>query len=139
MDDGNGNQALAYGVIVNIYEPQLDRYGQSLQGPGYGQGSRQDSHTLLEQATNQLVQELLLSNRNMRVVRSHEDISVNGSDALSTYLSNDSPIGGRETNWLVTVQRPDGLLFLVFTAPDRDFQSYESAFQQMLYSVRINR
>jgi len=139
VDDGNGNQALAYGVIVNIYEPQLDRYGQSLQGPGYGQGSRQDSHTLLEQATNQLVQELRLSNRNMRVVRSHEDISVNGSDGLSTYLSNDSPIGGRETNWLVTVQRPDGLLFLVFTAPDRDFQSYESAFQQMLYSVRINR
>jgi len=139
VDDGNGNQALAYGVIVNIYEPQLDRYGQSLQGPGYGQGSRQDSHALLEQATNQLVQELRLSNRNMRVVRSHEDISVNGSDALSTYLSNDSPIGGRETNWLVTVQRPDGLLFLVFTAPDRDYQNYESAFQQMLYSVRINR
>ena len=128
---------------MNIYEPQLDRYGQSLQGPGFGQGSaqgsRQDSHTLLEQATNQLVQELRLSNRNMRVVRSHEDISVNGNDALSTYLSNDSPIGGRETNWLVTVQRPEGLLFLVFTAPDRDFQSYESTFQQMLYSVRINR
>jgi hypothetical protein len=144
VDDSNGNQALAYGVIVNIYEPQTDRYGQQLQGPGYGQGrgqsgSRQDSHALLEQATNQLVQELRLSNRNMRVARSHENTSVNGSDALSTYLSNDSPLGGRETNWLVTVQRPEGLLFLVFTAPDRDFQNYESTFRQMLYSVRINR
>jgi len=143
VDDGNGNQALAYGVIVNIYEPHQDRYGQQLQGPGYGQGSgqgsRQDSHALLDQATDQLIQELRQSNRNMRVVRPHEDISVNGSAATSTYLSNDSPLGGRETNWLVTLQRPEGLLFLVFTAPDRDFQSYERAFQQMLYSVRINR
>ncbi|MBI2818271.1 MAG: M48 family metalloprotease [Acidobacteria bacterium] len=143
VNDDNGNQALAYGVIVNIYEPHLDAYGQRLKGRGYGQGSgqgsRQDSHSLLEQATDELVQELRQSNRNMRVVRSHEDISVNGSDALSTYISNESPIGGRETNWLVTVQRPEGLLFLVFTAPDRDFQSYESAFQQMLYSVRTNR
>jgi hypothetical protein len=143
VDDGNGNQALAYGVIVNIYEPHQDRYGQQLQGPGYGQGpgqgSRQDSHALLDQATDQLIQELRQSNRNMRVVRSHEDISVNGSDATSTYLSNDSPLGGRETNWLVTVQHPEGLMFLVFTAPDRDFQSYENAFQQMLYSVRINQ
>jgi len=143
VDDGNGNQALAYGMIVNIYEPHQDRYGQQLQGPGYGQGpgqgSRQDAHALLDQATDQLIQELRQSNRNMRVVRPHEDISVNGSDATSTYLSNDSPLGGRETNWLVTVQRPEGLLFLVFTAPDRDFQNYERAFQQMLYSVRINR
>ena len=144
LDDGNGNQALAYGVIVNIYDPHRDSYNQQqqqqLQGGGYGQGSRQDSHALLEQATDQLVQELRLSNRNMRLVRSHDDISVNGSDALSTYLSNDSPLGGRETDWLITVQRPEGgLLFLVFTAPERDFQGYESAFQQMLYSVRISR
>jgi hypothetical protein len=143
VNDSNGNQALAYGVIVNIYEPQMERFGQQLQGPGYGQGrgqdSRQDVRALLAQATDELVQEMRLTNRSMRIVRSREDISVNGSNALSTYLSNDSPIGGRETNWLVTVQRPDGLLFLVFTAPDRDFQDYESTFQQMLYSVRINQ
>ena len=41
-----------------------------------------------------------------------------------TYLTNDSPLGGRETNWLVTVQRPQGLVFLVFVAPDRDYQNY---------------
>ena len=117
VDDGKGNQALAYGVIVNIYEPHQDRYGQQLQGPGYegpGQRSRQDPHTLLEQATDQLVQELRLSNRNMRVVRSHEDISVNGISAVSTYLSNDSPLGGRETDWLVTLQRPENIRILLF-------------------------
>ena len=135
MDDGRGMQALAYGVIVNIYEPQPGRYGQQLQPRGYGQ----DSGVSLEEATDRLVQEFRLSNRNMRVVRSREDISVGGQRALSTYLSNDSPIGGRETDWLITLQRPEGLLFIVFAAPDRDFQGYKSTFQQMLYSVRISR
>jgi len=135
VEDGNGNQALAYGVIVNLYEPHLDRYGQQLQGPGFGQ----NSWIALEQATDQMVQEFRQSNRNMRIIRSHENIEVNGERALSTYLSNDSPIRGRETNWLVTVEHPEGLLFLVFTAPDRDLRDYEQAFRQMLYSVRINR
>lgn len=139
VNDGNGNQALAYGVIVNIYEPQADRYGygQQLQGPGYGQAVGMTA----EQATDQLVATLQQSNRNMRVVHRQGSIDVNGERGLSTYLSNDSPMqaGGRETNWLVTLPRPEGLLFFVFTAPERDFQRFENTFQQMLYSVRIAR
>lgn len=137
VNDGNGNQALAYGVVVNIYEPHADSYGQRLQSPGFGQNSAMTS----EQATDQLVATLQQSNRNMRVVRRHEYLTVNGVRGLSTYLSNDSPIqgGGRETNWLVTIPRNDGLLFIVFTAPEREFQSYENAFQQMVQSVRMKR
>ncbi len=95
----------------------------------------------MEQATDQLVGTLQQSNWNMRVVRYHENIIVDGTHGLSTYLTNDSPIPGGhcETNWLVTLPHPDGLLFLVFTAPERDFQSYEPAFEQMLYSVRARR
>jgi hypothetical protein len=137
VNDGNGNQALAYGVLVNIYEPHADRYGQQLQGPGFGQGSA----VTAEEATDQLVQDLRQSNQNLRVVRRHEPIDFGGQRGLSTYLSNDSPIqgGGRETNWLVTLPRPDGLLFFVFTAPEREFQGYERAFQQMLYSARVSQ
>ncbi|MEX2302051.1 MAG: M48 family metalloprotease [Bryobacterales bacterium] len=137
VSDGNGNQALAYGVLVNIYEPHSDRYGQQLQGPGFGQGSA----VTAEEATDQLVQDLRQSNQNMRVVRRHEPIDFGGQRGLSTYLSNDSPVqgGGRETNWLVTLPRPDGLLFFVFTAPEREFQGYERAFQQMLYSARVSQ
>jgi hypothetical protein len=74
----------------------------------------------------------------MRVVRYHENISVDGERGLSTYLSNDSPVpgGARETNWLVTLPNANGLLFLVFTAPEREFQSYEQVFQKILYSLR---
>jgi hypothetical protein len=138
IGDGEGNQALAYGVIVNIFEPR-DDYGQQLQGPGFGQGSAQDAATLLVQSTDRLVQELRLSNRNMRVVRHRENIRVDGDRALSTYLSNDSPVGGVETNWLVTLRHPEGLLFMVFTAPEREFQGYEQTFERMLRSVRIER
>jgi predicted Zn-dependent protease len=138
VSDAQGNQALAYGVIVNIFEPRWDG-GQQLQGPGYGQTPGQQATSRLDQSTDQLVQEFRLSNRNMRVIRYREVISVDGDRGLSTYLSNDSPLGGRETNWLITVERPDGLLFIIFTAPEREFQSYEGAFHQMLRSVRIQR
>jgi hypothetical protein len=139
VDDGQGHQALAYGVIVNIFDLPSDGYGQQLQGAGYGQGSAQDAASRLDQTTDRLVQELRLSNRNMRVIRSRESIVVDGERALSTFLSNDSPIGGRETDWLVTVPHADGLLFFVFVAPEQEFQRYEGTFHQMLRSVRINR
>jgi hypothetical protein len=65
---------------------------------------------------------------------------VDGDRALSTYLSNDSPLQAvARPNWLITLDRPDGLLFIVFTAPERDFQRYEGTFHQMLRSVRIRR
>ncbi len=139
IDDGQGRQALAYGVIVSIFEPSRDSYGQSLQGRGYGQPAGQPSTTRLEQSTDQLVQELRQSNRNMRVTRNRDAVVVDGDRALSTHLSNDSPTGDRETDWLVTVERPEGLLFLVFTAPERAFPAYEGTFQQMLRSIRIKR
>lgn len=139
VTDSQGNQAMAYGVIVNIFEPRGYSYGQRLQGPGYGEGSTPAATSRLDQSTDELVQELRLSNRNMRVIRYREVIRVDGNQALSTYLSNDSPGGGRETDWLVTLEHPDGLIFLVFTAPERDAQRFEGTFHQMLRSVRIKR
>lgn len=135
VNDSRGNQALAYGVIVNLYAPRSERYNQQLQPRGYGQGYQMS----LEEATDQLIQEFQQSNRNMEVVRSYQRINVGGERALSTYLSNDSPIGGRETDWLITMQHPEGLLFFVFTAPERDFRNYEGVFRAMLSSVRVNR
>jgi len=138
VSDGNGNQALAYGVLINVYEPHASHYsGQQLQSGGFGQRPA----TSPEADTDDLIATLRQSNRNMRVIRSHERVDVNGERGLSTYLSNDSAIqgGGRETNWLVTLPRAEGLMFIVFTAPEREFQSYEHAFQQMLYSVRLKR
>jgi beta-barrel assembly-enhancing protease len=134
--DNQGNQALAYGVILNIYEPRFTRNDrQQLQPRGYGQPSEMS----LEEATDRLIEDLRLSNQGMRIIRSPENIRVNGQRALSTDFSNDSPLGGRETNWLVTVPRPEGLLFFVFVVPDAEFQNYNHTFRVMLDSVRFRQ
>ena len=142
VEDGRGNQALAYGVLVNIYEPPPTRtnYGQRLQGRGFERGSAPTAASELEDATDSLVDAFRESNGNMRVARYHEPLRVDGLNALSTMLTNDSPFAGlRETNRLVTMQHPDGLLFMVFTAPEGEYHGYEAAFQQMLQSARIAR
>jgi Zn-dependent protease with chaperone function len=122
VEDRNGNQALAYGVMLNVFEPQRDRAGR----------------ITLEAATDQLIQELRQSNRNLRVLRRHERLTVGRQQrGLSNVLVNDSPLGGREIDWLVTVMRPEGVVYFVFVAPERDFDRYEAAFEQMVRSARF--
>jgi len=119
VDDGRGNGALAYGAIVNVFEPHNDRNAQ----------------VTVEDATDQLMDELRHSNPRMRVTRRHERIQVNGERGLSSLLSNDSPIGGGERDWLVTVLRPEGLLYFVFVVPNGDLDDYSRTFESMLNSV----
>jgi len=121
VQDAQGNQSLAYGVMVSVFEPHNDRYGQ----------------LTLEDATDQLIEELRHANPKMRVARRHERIKIGGARALSTYLSNESPIGGRETDWLITVMRPEGLLHFICVAPDKDYDAYEPTYQAMMDSVRF--
>jgi hypothetical protein len=123
LDDGRGHAALAYGMILNIVEPHNDR----------------DTEPTLEEATDQLVDDLRHSNPAMRVVRRHERVRLGGERALSTYLSNDSPAGGRETDWLLTILRPEGLQYFVCVAPERDYDQYDRTFQAMLHSVRFRQ
>jgi Zn-dependent protease with chaperone function len=138
VDDGYGRKALAYGVLLNIYVPPFSsqyQQQQQLQPEGYGKPPT----ISLEEATDRLIQELRQSNQKMILVRNQGDIRVAGQRAMSIYLSNDSPIGGRETNWLVTMPHTGGLLFIVFTAPEASFQNYESTFQKMLRSIQVKR
>lgn len=123
VDDGRGNAALAYGVIVNIFETHSDRYGQ----------------VTLEDATDQLIDDLRHSNPAMRIARRHERVRIGGERALSTYLTNDSQTGGKEYLWLVTILRPAGLVYLVCVAPERDYDDFDQTFQNMLSSVRFPR
>ena len=123
FNDGHGNPALAYGMIINVFEPHSDREQISV-----------------EEATDQLVDDMRRSNPNMRVVRRHERIRLDGQQGLSTYLSNASPAGGRETDWLITVLRPEGLVYFVGVAPEGEYDQYErAAFEPMLNSVRFRR
>ena len=54
-------------------------------------------------------------------------------------IANDIAAGGRETDRLVAVLRPNGLLYyFIGVAPEREFNRYESLFEDMIASVRFN-
>lgn len=121
--DRNGQEALAYGIIVNLTEPQ----------------GKADAYDALEVSTEHLIDELQHSNPSMRVTRPSQHMRLNGQRALSTYLSNDSPAGGQEKDWVVTVMRPEGILYFVCAAPQEDFSAYEETFSLILESVRFTQ
>ena len=122
-DGGIVNNSLAYGMMVQTFEPHYDRQGR----------------ISLEEATDQLLDDLRRSNPNMRITRSHDRTRVGGRTALSTELSNQSPAGSREVDWVITVLDQDGLLnYFVGVAPSADFSRYNRAFNDILDSVKFN-
>ncbi len=115
------DSSVAYGVIKAVFTASQRRH----------------TNSDLEDATNQLIDNLHSSNPGMKVTKNPSRLRVGGESALSTELSNDSPLGGRETDWLVTVLRQEGLVYIVFVAPEGDFSSYRKTFQDMLNSIRF--
>jgi Zn-dependent protease with chaperone function len=121
VPDRNGNQALAYGMLVSLADPHGDR----------------NAANALEKSTDRLIDELQHSNPGMRLLRKSERIRLNGQRAISTYMSNDSPLGGQETDWVVTVLRPEGLLYYICVAPQAEYSDYDKTFVSILDSVRF--
>jgi len=119
--DGSGNTSLAYGTIMAIFQPQASSSG------------RID----LASATTQLINSLRTSNPDMRISKDPSRIRVGGLAALATTLINPSPLGGNEIDYLVTVQRPEGLVYFIFVAPEKEFAAYQRTFQDMTSSVRF--
>jgi hypothetical protein len=133
-DGGFIDGSLAYGMTIATFDPQDRRYfGNSFSIPGGVQSS-----TTLSNATDELLDYLRQSNPNMRVVRNSERRRVDGSQAMVIELTNDSPVGGSETDWLVTVLRPNGLLrYFIGAAPQREFNHYRPVFDQIVTSTRF--
>ena len=121
MEGSDGRGALAYGMIVDVTKAQGD-VGDA---------------KALERATQDLIRTLQKSNPKMKVVRQPGHVRVNGQPSLSTYLSNESPEGGEETDWLITVVRRDGLVSFVCVAPTTDYGKYDKTFSSILDSVRF--
>ena len=111
---------LVYGMIVSV---------RTVQGAG--------SDHALENATQALIQELAKTNPGLKVSKEPERVQLNGQPGLSTYLSNDSPVGGAETDWLVTVLQPQRLVSFLCVAPKAAYPEYEKTFTAVLNSVRL--
>jgi len=121
--DGKGNTSLAYGTMMAMYEPRANSSGQ----------------IDLKSATTDLINSLHNSNPDMRISRDPGKIRVGGQPALATTLINVSPMGGTEIDYLVTVLRPEGLVYFVFVAPEKEYANYQRTFQDMANSIRFTR
>jgi len=123
--DGGISQSgsLAYGMIVGVNATQVEA----------------SDANALESATQALIQSLTKTNPGLRVSRESGRVRLNGQPGLSTNLSNDSPAGGQETDWLITVLQPRGLVSFLCVAPKGAYAEYEKTFEAILDSVRFAR
>ena len=113
---GQGN--LAYGMIIDIFKPQNARS--------------------LDQATTQFLENLRKGNPALKIVRSRVRGRLDGQPAQLTEVTNESPLGGQETDVILTVLQSNGdLRYFVEVAPSKDFAQYQSAFQAIMNSVRL--
>jgi beta-barrel assembly-enhancing protease len=109
--------SIGYGAVLSYYQPQSARN--------------------LDGATRELIQQLSSVNQGLRPSGSQRRLTVSGRPALLTQLSAQSPYGGRETNMLLTVARPEGLFYMVFVGPENQFDQLGSTFNQMLNSLQF--
>ena len=117
---GITNGALGYGMMISTFESDY-----------HGQG-----RISLEEATDQLLSDLQRSNSGLRITRSHERTQVDRQQGYLTEASNQSPSGGRETDWIVTTISPDGLIYyFVAVAPQNEFDRYSRTFEDIIDSV----
>ena len=74
----------------------------------------------------------------MQTGGSQKSVRIGGVSGLVTTLYNQSPLGGREINMLVTAQRPEGLFYMICIGPEKDFRHLQPVYEQMLQSVRFS-
>lgn len=122
VDSGNGQRVLAWGMIGGIV-----------------QGRGTNSSDNLRDNTQKLIASLQKENDAMEIETGPAATNVDGRPALATYLHNDSPAGGVEKDWLITVAGPDGLYYYVFVCPDSDYARFQPAFDSILESIQFRK
>lgn len=118
VSNAQGGASVGYGVIAGYYSP-------SRRTPG------------LEQASRELLSQLQAMNPGMQVQSGLRSVRVEGSPGAVAQLIGSSPFGGAEKSVLLTVARPEGLFYMVFIAPDQYFGQAQSAFDEMVRSIRF--
>jgi beta-barrel assembly-enhancing protease len=123
VDSGNGQGALAWGMIGG---------SSPVKGKDY-------SADVLRDSTQKLLDALQKENEGMEVAEPPAQFTVGGLPALSTYMRNDSPAGGAEKDWVVTVIGQASFYYYVFVAPEADYQRFKPAFENIVYSVHFQK
>ncbi len=113
--------------------------GQAVYTHGASFGIAQTNSRNLQSATQELINSLGQGNNNLRTSGGYQRTTMSGRTALMTSLSNVNEATGRpESVRLITTQLRNGQLFYMIAVVPQNERSFESAFQNILRSVRIN-
>jgi len=91
----------------------------------------------LGDATDDLTQRLRTEDPDLRQTGSRKAAEADKQPALIATFTGNSPFGGAETDMLVTVARPEGLFYLIFVAPERDWNEAHLTFEYMVQSIHF--
>lgn len=113
--------------------------GQVIYTHGASLGVAQTNSRGLQRATEELINGLAQSNRNLRASGGYQRTTLDGRTALLSNLTNVNEATGRsETIRLVTTQLRNGqILYMVAVAPQGE-RNFDTAFNTVFRSVRIN-
>ena len=113
--------------------------GQAVFTHGVSFGVGQTRSRNLQQATDELINNLAQGNSNLRTSGNYQRTTIDGRTALWSTLSNVNEATRRpETVKLITTQLRNGQLFYMVAVAPQNERNFETAFQNVLRSVRIN-
>jgi predicted Zn-dependent protease len=114
----NGEPSLGMGAVLSYFFTDPDRSSLSV-------------------ATGDLIQHLCRLDPGLHDSGTHKNVEVNNQAALLGQFTGDSPLGGTETDLLLTVARPEGLFYLIFVSPEQDWHETQLVFDHMIQSIRF--
>jgi Zn-dependent protease with chaperone function len=113
--------------------------GQPVFTHGASFGFAQTNNRNLQRATEELVNSFAQGNNNLRATGGQQRTTMSGRTALFTTLSNVNEATGRpETVRLITTQLQNGQLFYMVAVAPQNERNFESAFETILRSIRLN-
>ena len=113
--------------------------GQAIFTHGASFGLAQTNNRNLQRATEEIVNGFARGNNNMRVSGGQQRTTMSGRTAIFTTLSNVNEATGRpETVRLITTQLRDGQVFYMIAVAPQNERNFESAFETILRSIRLN-
>jgi hypothetical protein len=140
--------AFARGVLVNVFDARGLAKAARTSGPSdasnltdkiVAASQSAPPAVTLDAATDQLLATLKQSSPNLKISAPREQMEVDGQPAVSIKMTSESPLGEIETDWLIAVRRPQGILYFVCAAPSSEYEDYEATFQKFISSVRLSQ
>jgi hypothetical protein len=113
---------------------------QEIYTHGVNFGVTRTQSTNLQEATNEFLSSLAQRNGNMRQRSGYQRASVSGRSGLTTSFSNiNEATGQAEIVTVITTQLRNGdLFYMIAVSPQSDSGSFQSAFSNILRSIRLN-